>query len=386
MFCLYFLLFLTIVSADSDCPGPSFSRIYFQRHYTTFPTEETVQVYLPPYDAQHLTINEVYDGKSDVTTELCLVTEKKFVMRLMDEKNDGWGKGSYITVYTPNSIIFDGLYLASGGFAEVDFIIPPASSTSSEEAVLIFIIVFCFTFLIVVAIVSSIVRCAMEKNKKQMPVTQAPQVTMISGPQMIPTVVPQPLAMSQPQSSMQTPQVMMMQPQLQTSTPQQVMMMQPQLQASTPQQVMMMQSQGSSQPGVPINKSADVDASAVTDGGMSFPQPEVNTQPTDDGMSFPQPTDDGMSFPQPEVNTQPTDDGMSFPQPTDDGMSFPQPEVNTQPQPVNLRQSVTNPALYLVHNKPALSSEQTRISNNMRQDSLSRSTVRFNPKRLSNIV
>ena len=344
MFCLYFLLFLTIVSADSDCPGPSFSRIYFQRHYTTFPTEETVQVYLPPYDAQHLTINEVYDGKSDVTTELCLVTQKKFVMRLMDEKNDGWGKGSYITVYTPNAIIFDGLYLVSGGFAEVDFIIPPASSTSSEEAVLIFIIVFCFTFLIVVAIISSIVRCAMDKNKKQMPVTQVPQVTMISGPQMIPTVVPQPLAMSQPQSSMQTPQVMMMQPQLQTSTPQQVMMMQPQFQVSTPQQVMMMQSQGSSQPGVPINKSADVDASAVTDGGMSFPQP------------------------------------------TDGGMSFPQPEVNTQPQPVNLRQSVTNPALYLVHNKPALSSEQTRISNNMRQDSLSRLTVRFNPKRLSNIV
>ena len=133
---------------------------------------------------------------------------------------------------------------------------------------------------------------------------------------------------------------------------------------------MMMQSQGSSQPGVPINKSADVDVSAVTDGGMSFPQP----------------TDDGMSFPQPEVNTQPTDGDMSFPQPTDGGMSFPQPEVNTQPQPVNLRQSVTNPALYLVHNKPALSSEQTRISNNMRQDSLSRSTVRFNPKRLSNIV
>ena len=106
MFGLYFLLFLTIVTADSDCPGPSFSRIYFQRHYTTFPTEETLQVYLPPYDAQHLTVNEVYDGKSDVTIELCLVTEKKFVMRLMDSKNDGWGKGSYITVYTPNAIIY----------------------------------------------------------------------------------------------------------------------------------------------------------------------------------------------------------------------------------------------------------------------------------------
>ena len=353
MFGLYFLLFLTIVTADSDCPGPSFSRIYFQRHYTTFPTEETLQVYLPPYDAQHLTVNEVYDGKSDVTIELCLVTEKKFVMRLMDSKNDGWGKGSYITVYTPNAIIYEGLYLASGGFAEVEFIIPPASSSSSTDAaILIFIIVFCFTFLIVTAIVSSIVRCAVEKKQKQMPVTQTPQVTMISGPQMIPTVVPQPLSVSQPQSSMQTPQqMMMMQPQLQSSTPQQMMMMQPQLQSSTPQQVMMMQPQGSSQPDAPINKSTDVDAPAATDGNMSFPQPDLNSNPTADG-----------------------------------NMSFPQPEVNSQPEPVNLRQSITNPALYLVQHKPALSPDQTRISNNMKQTNLSRSSVRFNPKRLSTNV
>ena len=131
---------------------------------------------------------------------------------------------------------------------------------------------------------------------------------------------------------------------------------------------MMMQPQGSSQPDAPINKSTDVDAPAAPDGNMSFPQPEVNSQPTADG---------GMSFPQPDMNANPT---------TDSGMSFPQPEVNSQPEPVNLRQSITNPALYLVQHKPALSPDQTRISNNMKQTNLSRSSVRFNPKRLSTNV
>ena len=67
-------------------------------------------------------------GFSHVGTMCCNLNEE-YRIRLNDSGNDGWSTGSYLTVSYKDGIIFDHVYLASGGYAELTFTVLSSGMT-----------------------------------------------------------------------------------------------------------------------------------------------------------------------------------------------------------------------------------------------------------------
>ena len=209
--CINWLILLSF-TLGSDCPAPAFRRLYIRRHYTTNPQEETLILFKYPYSEESITLKEEYKGETDTVNEFCLATGIQFILRLMDSAENGWSPGSYVTVSTDSEVLYYQLTLLSGGgYADVNFVISPSSSSDNSgfEDVLI-ILGSSFFVLLISGITGVIVQCV---KKKQLKVTDPKNLSksppVVIPQQTPPVVIPQqtpPVVIPQQTTSVVIPQ------------------------------------------------------------------------------------------------------------------------------------------------------------------------------------
>ena len=110
------LLFITVVC----CCSFNQEEVTFQKTFGRWAGEEIVTVYKYP-DRENTLLFLMNGAGTTIQRSMCCNLNEEYRIRLNDSGNDGWSTGSYLTVSYKDGIIFDHVYLASGGYAELSF-------------------------------------------------------------------------------------------------------------------------------------------------------------------------------------------------------------------------------------------------------------------------
>ena len=143
------LLVIIVVYCCSD----NQEEVTFKRTYGKEPEEESVVVYKYPNSGKTLLFMNSNSGAPQ-ERKLCCNLDEEYRIILTDSANDGWSTGSYLTVSYKDGIIFDHVYLASGGYAELTFTV-----LSSEMTWVYFVIGLVAIIIVIVIIVQCCKSC-----------------------------------------------------------------------------------------------------------------------------------------------------------------------------------------------------------------------------------